>query len=110
MRNAAGGNFVVLICHLLAVSKLQKVCQMTAEELQPHVRILKQLLRQQQNLQKKATSGKKDSAYQREESLGYLKAVKSLFVFQWHFRIKRHLYIAPVQAMFLLQLRLCLKN
>ncbi|GFN90446.1 hypothetical protein PoB_001695200 [Plakobranchus ocellatus] len=56
LRNAAGENFVVLIRHLLAVTKLQKVCQMTADELLPHVRILTQLERQRQSLQKKAAS------------------------------------------------------
>ncbi|GFO02691.1 hypothetical protein PoB_002919600 [Plakobranchus ocellatus] len=95
LRKTAEENFEVLICHLLTVTKLQKVCQMTAGELQPHTRILKQLVRQRQSLQKKTASRKKDPAYQREKSLRYLKTVKSLFVFPWHFRIERHLHIRP---------------
>ncbi|GFO30831.1 hypothetical protein PoB_005733600 [Plakobranchus ocellatus] len=63
-----------------------KVCHRTADKLQPHTRILMQLVRQRQSLQKKAASQKKDPAYQREKSLGYLKTVKRLFVFQWHFQ------------------------
>ncbi|GFO43383.1 hypothetical protein PoB_006988800 [Plakobranchus ocellatus] len=88
LRNTAGENFVVLIFHLLAVTKLQKVCQMTADEFQQHIWILKQLVRQRQSLQKK-----KDPACQKEKLLGCLKTVKSLFVFPWHFRIKHHIHI-----------------
>ncbi|GFO45994.1 hypothetical protein PoB_007249900 [Plakobranchus ocellatus] len=80
MRKTAGENFVVLIRHLLTVKKLQNVCQMTVDELQPHTRILEQLVRQRQSLQKKADSGKKDLAYQREKSLGYLKSQKPFWV------------------------------
>ncbi|GFO27044.1 hypothetical protein PoB_005354900 [Plakobranchus ocellatus] len=61
---------------------------MTADEFQQHMWILKQPVRQRQSLQKK-----KDPACQSEKSLGYLKTVKSLFVFPWHFRIKHHLHI-----------------
>ncbi|GFN96629.1 hypothetical protein PoB_002313500 [Plakobranchus ocellatus] len=71
-RSTAGENFVVLIRHLL-------VCHMTADELQPHIRILKQLMKQRQSLQKKSASRKRDPAYQREKLLGYLKTANSLF-------------------------------
>ncbi|GFO46243.1 hypothetical protein PoB_007274800 [Plakobranchus ocellatus] len=40
-------------------------------------------------------SKKKEPAYQREQSLNYLKTVKNLFVFQWHFQIKCHLHKSP---------------
>ncbi|GFN99548.1 hypothetical protein PoB_002605400 [Plakobranchus ocellatus] len=55
-RITARENDVILILHLLAGTNLQKVCQITADELRPHKRTLKKLERHRHSRYRKATA------------------------------------------------------